>query len=45
MYKVVKNTLQKLLGCQIWTNPAIGLLLITFLTLRLGLSIFDLKLG
>jgi len=42
----------KLLGClnptlgQIWTNPAIGLnFLITFLTQRLGLSIFDPKLG
>jgi len=31
---------------QIWTNPAIGLnFLITFLTQRLGLSIFDPKLG
>jgi len=42
----------KMLGCfnptlgQIWTNPAIGLhFLIAFLTQRLGLSIFDPKLG
>jgi len=31
---------------QIWTNPALGLIfLITFLTTRLGLSIFEPKLG
>jgi len=47
-----KRFTQKMLGCfnpnlgQIWTNPAIGLnFLIPFLTQRLGLSIFDPKLG
>jgi len=46
-------TLKKKLGCfnptlgQIWTNPDIGLndILMTFLTQRLGLSIFDPNVG
>jgi len=50
--KIPDNMSRVMLGCfnptlvQIWTNPVTGInFFITFLTQRLGLSIFDPKLG